>query len=283
MRVETTDSRVTVTYDSVRELADHAEEVTTDAYRAQFAARSDWFSVATLDEALTLAREGWSEEVSRALTAADGAVEKVERTFEQLAFVAEYGVSGADVDIDRFLTGEPECMVDYPLRPIVKAGRVITVCVSVGYSATLSTETVIKRGHAIAALVLALARLGYATEVWTDWSLDGRAGDDAPDVRIRTLVKGPQDALDAERLMFAVAHPAYKRVLHFGVTHTVPEPFRSKHCRPEGTLKSSVSVRPVEDMSEGTIYTLNVRTNQDIPDADVQLVEWLRQLEIITD
>jgi hypothetical protein len=72
-------------------------------------------------------------------------------------------------------------------------------------------------------------------------------------------------------------------VLHFAVTSKLPEPFRSDHCNDDGTINGSYSLRPVEDLPQGTIYTQNIRSSEDVPDADEQLVAWLRQLEIITD
>src|SRR5260221_137698 len=136
-----------------------------------------------------------------------------------------YDVSGDSVDIGRYLAGEPECMMDWPLQPTSAAGRVITLCASICYSGSIDAEVIIRRGQVITALALALSRLGHNVEMWADISAMqvGRGAQS----RFRILVKGADDTLDPARIMYAYAHPTMLRRLGFAVQCSQPGEFRS--------------------------------------------------------
>jgi hypothetical protein len=78
-------------------------------------------------------------------------------------------------------------MIDYPMAPVVKAGKVITLCASVSVSGSVSAEAMVRRGQIVTALALALARMGYALEVYVD--LHGQSSATANRSVTRTLVK----------------------------------------------------------------------------------------------
>jgi hypothetical protein len=142
-------------------------------------------------------------------------------------------------------------------------------------SAAITPDVIIRRGQTVAALALALGQLGYSTEIWADWHA-GSINGSGKDVQIRTLVKGPQDALDPERVIYALAHPSMLRVLGFATIRTAPREWLKSISEGLGQPRN-----PIEDMPEGTIYLPCLRSNRDVPDAAEQLTEWLRQLEII--
>lgn len=275
MRIEQAKRSCTVYFDSLDDLASVAEE-----NRAICRATSDpaWIGC-TPEQAATYARKGWESELPDALRLAESAVEKVEKEYEFPAFLPVYDVAGCEVDVARFLDDEPECMIDYPLTPIVKAGRVITLCASVAFSAAVSTRSILRRGQAVVALALALQDLGYAVEIWTDWT-DKGVSRAAQTLSIRTLVKGPHDVLDAARLMFALAHPAMCRALTFAAAHAAPASYR----RSAGIgAHYGYPTDPDRNLPDGTIYLPSVRSSRDIPDLDTALIGYLRELEIVTD
>src|SRR5579872_461703 len=174
---------------------------------------SDFAGYATWEQALNMARSGWHDELDTALELAESAVALAEREHMTDTFQPVWDVSGAEVDVARYLSGEPECMIDFPLSKTSKSGRVIALCASVIYSSTLSEESVKRRGRLIAALAMALSRLGHSTELWADVSTTYRSTDS----RIRVLVKGVDDEIDPAAIMFAYAHPAMLRILGFAV------------------------------------------------------------------
>lgn len=217
-------------------------------------------------DALDLARSGWSEHLSETIEIAEEAVKLCEREHTDFTFAPVYDVAGSMVDVARFLSGEPDCMVDYPLTPTSKAGKVITLCAGVAYSGSVSTSTIRQRGQVLVALAIALSRLGHSVEIWAD-----HTSSNYPDVHhTRVLIKGADDALDAERIMFAFCHPAMPRQLGFsalyGQTHGKLAP------------DSTAPGEPERNLPDGTIY-LPTRPG-DVRD---YLEKCLRELGLITD
>ena len=160
-------------------------------------------------ETVRLARLGWQDELANVEEMTAHMVDTVERDTNSTHFDTVYGVDGCDVDIDRYLTGEPENMIAYPLADISRAGRVITMAVSVTYSGGASKETVRMRGHVMTAAAIALDRLGLNTEIWADRTIRTSAGPGRcgrPAISQRIMVKGANDTLDPARILYATAH-----------------------------------------------------------------------------
>lgn len=266
-------------FDSVHELSQYAATST----HLDRSVSKRWEGVDSVEEAFELARDGWSAELNRAIQVAEDAVTKVERDYTMPSFVATHDVAGCEVDVARYLDGTPENMIDYPLTEIVKSGRVITLVAPIVVSASISPEVLARRGQVVVALAIALSRLGYSLEVWADYTVGGGlfGNGDGRRVELRTLVKGPTDPLDPAGLMFALAHPAMLRVLSFPAMKTL------QHRK--GRFAGVVSVglgpiaQPVRNMPDGTLYLTPLKSAHDVPDADEQLVEWLKELELITD
>lgn len=254
-------------YSSVSELAAGANGDKLPDFDPKFA------GVKSIGQAVHFARDGWTTELDHTLEVAESAVSKVERDVELPTFTAEYDVAGCEVDVARFLDGTPENMIDYPLVPIVRAGRVITLCASISISGAVSAENIIKRGQTVAALAMVLSRLGYSCEIWADLTASG----DGHRVQIRTLVKGANDALDAERVVYALAHPSMLRVLGFAALRSAPDRWVSAI----GYSSLGSPTNPIEDLPDGTIYLPCMLRNHDVPDADKEITRYLRQLEII--
>src|SRR5579859_5905356 len=184
--------KVYVTYYSLGELADGAEK----QGRSSHSDDPSWAG-ASFKNALTLARKGWTDQLDSALELAESAVSLAEREHMTDTFQPVWDVSGAEVDVARYLSGEPECMIDFPLSKTSKSGRVVALCASIGVSGSVSPSTIQRRGKLITAFALALSRLGHSSELWAD--LSGANG-----FRIRILVKGANDELDPAAVMFAM-------------------------------------------------------------------------------
>ena len=274
MRSEAQGDLYTLRFDSVNDLADHAAASRGLMDRAirQGAA---FTGVSSQREALELARNGWDAEIDTALSVAENAVSKVERECDISTFTPVFDVLGCEVDVARYLDGTPENMIDYPLVPTVRAGRIITLCASIGRSSIVSVDTIMRRGHTVVALALALSTLGYGIEVWTDATVDF---DGTHRVQIRTLVKAAGDPVDAARLMYALAHPSMHRVLTF-VTRwgSCPQPWAQLVTAYSGGFPTN----PIADLPDGAIYLPSVRSDRDVPNADEQLVRYLQELDIV--
>lgn len=158
--------------------------------------------------ALELARKGWSEPRAEI----DLLTEKISTHLQPIlkpAFETFFDVAGGAVDVGRFLSGEPECMVEMRLVEIAQSGRVVTILVNGCFSAGIDTREFRKRGAAIVGLVDALAKCQYSTEVWLEIS--------HKTVSYLVKVKGAEDMLDIDVLMFAIGHEACFRQLNFAI------------------------------------------------------------------
>lgn len=272
-----------LTYDGMADMVDaalgrHRGHADTMAHYGR-----SFTHVSGMDEVETLVRDGWADEMPGALNIAESAVSTVERRYEMTRPVAMFDVTGQDVDVALFLDGEPECMIDYPLREVVDAGRVITLCASIATSAAVSTEAMIRRGSAVVALALALDRCGYGVEIFLDWSNTTMGGPrNKPTESMRVPIKLANDHLDAERILFALAHPAMLRVLAFAAADDYPQDVRDAHGNTEHGWQGIPS-DPHENMPEGTIYLPAVCSDCDVPDAERFVIDKLRKLGIIED
>lgn len=268
------------TYDSLDELARaakrRAEANPGPAQNCSIYYNDDsyknWRGGVTFAEAIDLAQSGWEDPLTETLELVESMVDKVEKAHEIEHFQAVWDVSGCEVDVARYLNGEPENMIDYPMISVPKHGRVITLCATVGAIATISPESMIRRGQVVTAFALLLSRLGYACELWADST--AKHGDWR--YSVRTLVKGTNDTLDPSRVLYAYAHPSMLRALTFavrlGMTGACRKAFRMDTC---GGMGSTVS--PERDMPEGTIYLDYIHDES----MDVILKDLLKQAGIL--
>jgi hypothetical protein len=261
----------TSTYQSVAELADTAKKHVEDVY-GDSGHWGTFVGAKNVTELMHLATYGLPDVEAEVMEIVESAIESVEKDHNFTGFQPYWDVSGAEVDVARYLSGEPECMIDYQLVETPRAGRVITLCASIAVSSAISQSTIRKRGHGVAALAFALTRLGFNVELWADYSTSFKNGR-STDARIRTLVKGANDDLDPARIMFAYTHPAMPRGLNIPAKKAWPGKL-SRHI-------SGIPMNPTEDMPDGTIYLPCVMSPHDVPNADVMLREHLAQLGII--
>ena len=264
-------------YDSIADLAAAAKPHVISGTFPPNGLNRKFYGVDTWQEAETLSVNGWDDESAAAMSVAQSAIETVSKEHDMPAFSMRWDVSGCEVDVARYLSGEPENMIDYDLVPSTRFGRVIVLCASIAVSSAISVTTIKRRGQSITALALALNALGYATEIWADSST---GGSDNHIGRSRTLVKGANDELDAARIMFAFSHPTFARVLALATMHEFPKSFH----RPLNVGSSyGTPVDAKKDLPDGTIYLPCLRSNRDVPDADVALLGYLRELGIVQD
>lgn len=275
MRETVKAGRVRHWFDSVPELAEvakkHAAEYGNAHGDDNFQPYEGWYGVSSWQEAWDLALNGWEHNLDAVLELAEHAVDTVERDTERSNFVSVWDVTGAEVDVAKFLTGEPECMIDYPAVPTPKMGRVITLCASVAASCSVTTEQYVFRGTVVTALALQLARMGLGIELWADMS--------SGDYTAKTLIKGANDVLDPAKVMFAYGSPAMLRALHLPAMHEAPKRLHNAL----GIAGGYGIPQPAEkNMPEGTIYLPEIRYGKhDINDAAGEMMTYLQELGIV--
>src|SRR5258708_4027099 len=132
-------NRVTSTFWSMSEFADACERTRN----ADQNVHGDYANRYDLAEALDMARNGWDSQLDETLRIAEDAVTLAERNHEIMRVTTPvYDVAGGSVDIGRYLTGDPECMITWPLQPGSHAGKVISLGVPVTYSGGVPAEPV---------------------------------------------------------------------------------------------------------------------------------------------
>lgn len=188
----------------------------------------DFCGVSSWDKACDLASHGWADGMGQAMAIADQVLPTIQADVPRYEWQGFHDVTGCEVDMDRYLTGIPENMIDYENVKISTAGRLITLVVSTCVSGAMSTEAIEERGAAIVALTLALQACQHEVEIWADfttgdhpysksserseWSEKDRA---TKVVSTRILVKGAHDSIDDAVVAFWVGHPASSRAFGF--------------------------------------------------------------------
>ena len=105
---------------------------------------ADWYGTASMDEAIELARFGW-EEGRHKLLRQVGRVAVDKLVGRRLTVDPVPSYSGDEVDIDNFLMGKPDHMVEYPLH-YDAGGKQATVMMNCSIGSRVSAERIMRRG-----------------------------------------------------------------------------------------------------------------------------------------
>src|SRR5215469_8703808 len=203
---QVTDNVMKSVYYSVNEWAEAAKKHGTAENDGD-----EWAGGLAQAEALSMAVNGWDEHLTETIELAESMVDKVEKDHDVPSFTPVWDVTGAEVDVARYLSGMPENMIDFPAITTPKVGRVITLCASIAYSSLIDPDVIKRRGQVLVALALLLSRLGYASELWVAMTARRRGTDYVAESKVQ--IKSANDALDPARIMFAYAHPAALRMV----------------------------------------------------------------------
>lgn len=185
----------------------------------------DWAGV-PFGTAIKMAEEGWPEgaEASR------GLAEVMEGQIGMAllpTFVRHMDVSGVEPDVPAYLSGEPECMVDYRLVERERAGRVVKVFVDVAASSGFSKSVLQARAAAVMAFCMACHEQGDTVEVWIGQTVTpGPFTGDGTLLKMHGVaccVQKAGEIFDEDRLAFMVGHPSVLRRLMFAVEEHAPD------------------------------------------------------------
>ncbi len=152
----------------------------------------------------------------------------------------EYVMVGAQVDMGRFVSGEPEHILQY--SPVEK--RPITIWVNIGAAGFVGAKEILNRGMALAAIINSLEATGYSTEIKAVSSTyirgkseetKGKENDQEMLERLKEESKKDKlifisisikkfgELLDYGRMAFWMGHPAALRRLEFRYLEQIPE------------------------------------------------------------
>lgn len=194
----------------------------TPARNSRRTDRRDWMQTDSFEQAVAIARDGWPE--GRAM------VEKFRTVISDriqssmgVQQICDWQLAGSEVDVGRFVTGEPECMIEFHEvaadKPSTKFAKVVF---NMSTSGGVGFEQMQLKGAAVVALVDALEGQGVRVEV--DLAMESQQGgtETGRGVRMAVTVKTAEEPVEIDRLAFALAHPSTFRRLCFSIQETIP-------------------------------------------------------------
>ena len=87
----------------------------------------------------------------------------------------QFGYDGTLCNMDRFITGEPECMMSPVLVESVQPDAVIRLVVDGTVMSSVDAEDITRRGLVVAALIDTLTKLGRGVELWWTYAVESSA------------------------------------------------------------------------------------------------------------
>ncbi len=175
--------------------------------------------VVNMDEALKLAERGWPEGARQARTLSDKVLARLNS--QGVRDDPHYDVVGGALDIERYLSGEPEHW--YTLQRTDGGSNVVTRHLTLVFNAGVnwhwSPEEMIARAIPAIALVDALERLGHRVRVIVGVSTDGTQ----LTAHWRICIKEHDQVMDIDRLAFWLGHPAVLRRFYFAAVETTED------------------------------------------------------------
>ena len=171
-----------------------------------------WDGMRSFAEAKELARSGWHDVRPQVEELLNQMSEVIADRLE-IAPNMVWNVAGGVVDVGRYCGNEPMCMLDFPMEPAERMGKVVKLFIDYGASSGFSGDFIMKRGIVLLALVDTLQKLGVSVEIYGETAI---TGGNAFHTTV-TKLHDPTDRLDIDELMFTLAHPAMLRRMAFAV------------------------------------------------------------------
>jgi len=134
-----------------------------------------------------------------------------------LALDASYDASGDEVDVGRYLSGDPDNMIVYSLQPAPGCGRVVTLQVDVGAEWAVPCAEIRSHGAAAFALADGLRAHGLGLDVYVTYRVVAPSSPGRHSWQMVVKVQSSDEPFDASRVEFAMTHPAMQRRLGFSL------------------------------------------------------------------
>lgn len=180
------------------------------------------------EHAERLARFGWPlgrQIVERMRTRIERSIGRVAPTHEVV-----WDVVGGSVDIGAYVSGVPECMMEFVEAPSTEE-KFVDIHFSSGVNAGVTDEEMAQSGAAVAALVDALEASGKRCRVVWERSSENRRDETCS---VTVVLKDYQHQVDLDRLAFFMTSPCARRALAWAIYAMSPDRHSfglSKGCR----------------------------------------------------
>ncbi|ALF00431.1 hypothetical protein SEA_ARCHIE_137 [Mycobacterium phage Archie] len=239
------------------------------------AANREFSGVASINEACDKALAGLPEDGVKVLDTSRSLTDTAMRQVSAYDMQSTYDTAGSYVDMGRFVTGEPECMIQTTFDEVPVTRPVVTIVSNINASGGIGKDELRERGRLIVALIKAVETSGRSTELWTDSTNQARNGFDTIDeyYRISVKIKAASQPLDMGAVMYAFTDPSMLRVLKFNAMHALPRGEQRKYNVGSGygyVVKESVKVP--ETYGEGAVYLPAVRMGDDASETVAQVL-----------
>jgi hypothetical protein len=183
-----------------------------------------WDDGLGFDGAMDMARDGgwWEEGAAKMI---DATSEAIQLKREGAAPEIEYDVTGARLDMDEYLSGEPECWERIDDEQV---SQVINIGVQLYTPGGNDMQMFVNRGAALLSIIDDLEAQGVRVELWGCVSGINRKGRrEAIDMRIK--LKGADESWSPASIAFGLCHPAVSRRLGFAAVETFENLRRYAH------------------------------------------------------
>lgn len=169
--------------------------------------------VGTFDQAVGLARSGWSDVRPEVDAMVDCVVSQVRDAVTEVPTYC-YDQVGGYLDLDAVFAGDPDFMVRYDTVTQPASDQVVRLLVDTGANGITSGDRMLKRAAAIAALVDLLVLSSRQVDLFITSPVKYSARSQREHNMVVHLHHAG-DHLDVDGLMFALGHPAFHRFLWF--------------------------------------------------------------------
>jgi hypothetical protein len=187
--------------EAVNRLSDKERPRRDDLASHNNASSESWDLNTSFSEASDLALVGWQEKAEELWRYVKALAPKTDTGIAE-----RFDVSGGAVDVGRFLSGEPECMLTQTVTPL----SAVKIMVNISASAGIDARLLFNRGIALAAIIHSLQSSGRSVSLSVGESVQSSSyTQDIHNTVIELQRFG--EYINPGRLAFWVAHPAALR------------------------------------------------------------------------
>jgi hypothetical protein len=192
------------------DFADNANKVGKDTQEAR-----PFNGNCSLASAIDLARNGWKDGAERVMALADKLQSLIAPALQNTGLEHVAG-SGSLVDVDRFISGDPEHFMEFAPA---ESRKHVTIEANCGADCTVPATELERRGAAVLAAVLAMKARGISCDIVSSAFTRGavrkgkRWHSTGHTAATTVTVHNRRESMDVESLAFALVHPAMLRQL----------------------------------------------------------------------
>lgn len=271
-----TKKRSVILFDSFRDML---ETNLKHDYVSRDMDQRSFYGVDNMQEAHELANKGLPRIGVEAIRLADHNVQDMQGQMIRPQFYDQFDVSGAVIDMGRYMEGTPECMVEYYPFDSDASQNIVSLILNVTYHAGISKEAITKNGKAMMALVEAIELNGKQAEIWTDMYVHSW-GDPKYYARTAVRLKRAGEPFDVGMFMYALTHPSFLRAHMFNAMWSHPESYRS-HIGITHSGSYGACIHSATHMDDFPPYSIYIPAIRDNSQAGKFVTDVLKQLNLL--